>query len=588
MARRQTYKPERIPSKWQEILLAVPGYDSIKTAGPDRFFDATQAQTAIEFFPECLRHVEGALKGKLFVLERWQQAFIANLFGWMQLDEFGRIVRRYRETLLYVARKNGKSPLVAGLGLLVFFTDQEAGQQGFIAASEKEQAGHLFRQCKGMIEAEPALSKRCKVYGGNATAGQSKSIVRESDNSYLRVIASDASGKHGGNTHLAIVDELHEQKNRDLIDVFQTSFASANRAQPLFVCITTADYDRPSICNEKYDYACKVRDGVVDDPRYLPVIYELPRDADWKDEANWKLANPNLGVSVSMEYLRGECKRAQEIPAYEFTFRRLHLDQRTASANKCIPLEQWDACYDESIDVASLAGRECYVALDVGSRSDFCALAILFPHDDTEIVVVEKPEDDTASVDDGADDPQTMVRRSYTLITKFWLPADPVKRDPRMQAQIETWGRQGYIRRTPGNEVDYDVMLADIKKILSPYEVAGILFDRAFEGIAIGQNLRKHYGDTVESFPQSITRMNGPFRELLNMLSFGRIHHTGDPVMRWMVTNVVAEEKGELIKPSKEKSTEKIDGVTALVMALALGVRADAESWFEANGGLRG
>jgi len=472
--------------------------------------------------------------------------------------------------------------------LLIFFTDQEAGQQGFIAASDKEQAGHLFRQCRGMIDAEPALSRRCRMYGGNATAGQSKSIVREADNSYLRVISADASGKHGGNTHLAIVDELHEQKNRDLIDVFQTSFASANRAQPLFICITTADYDRPSICNEKYEYACKVRDGIVADARYLPVIYEMPQDADWQDESLWRLANPNLGVSVSLEYLRGECKRAQEIPAYEFTFRRLHLNQRTSSANKCISLEQWDACENKTIDLEDLAGRECYVALDLGATSDFCALARLFPHDDSEIIVIEPAEATAESDSEPAMPQQTIRRRSYTLLMDFWLPADPVKRDPNMQRQIELWAKQKYIRTTPGTQVDYDVMFADIKMILTPYEVVSINYDKGFEGMAIGQMMERHYGSVVTWFPQVISRMNGPFRELLNMLSFKRLHHDGNQVMRWMVSNVVAEERQGLIKPSKGKSKEKIDGVTALVMAMAAASRDDGESWFVANGGLRG
>lgn len=585
MTRRVTYKPNKIPARWREILLNIPGYDSIKTAGPDRFFDATTAQVALDFFPSCLKHAEGGLKGKPFVIERWQQAFVANLMGWMQRDEFGRIVRRYRETLLYVSRKNGKTPIVSGLGLLVFFTDQEPGQQDFIAASDKEQAGLLFRQMRSMIESEPAMEKRCKIYGGNATAGQSKSIVRENDNSYIRVISADASGKHGGNTHLAIIDELHEQKSRDLVDVLQTSFASVNRAQPLFVCVTTADFDRPSICNEKYEYACKVRDGVIDDPRYLPVIYELPRDADWKDESLWHLANPNLGVSVSMDYLRAEARRALEVPAYEFTFRRLHLDQRTTSISKCIPLEQWDACYDDGIELAALAERDCCVALDIGATSDFCAMARLFPHDDMEIVSDPWKVTDAS---DGEDGNHTIARRSYTLLMDFWLPSEPVRRDPRMQAQIEAWRASGLIRTTPGNAVDYEVMFSDITKILEPHGISGFLFDKGFEGLGIGQKLSQHYGDIVQWFPQVITKMNGPFREMLNLLAFGRLHHTGHPVMRWMVSNVVAEERQGMLKPSKDKSAEKIDGVTALVMAIALGSKNDANSWFEANGGLRG
>lgn len=575
-ARRKSMRPSEIPAKWRDILLDVPGYDSIATAG-DCFFDAQEAKMALDFFPEMTTHVEGEVANQPFFLEHWQKAFVANLLGWKMYDEVGRIVRRYRETLLYIGRKNGKTPIVSALGLLIFFCDNEYGQQCFLAAGDKEQAGHLFRHMRGMVDANPALSRRCQIYGGNATAGQSKSLVRSEDNSYLRVISADASGKHGGNTHLAIVDELHTQPNRDLVDVLQTSMASQNRKQPLLVCITTADYDRPSICNEKYEYACKVRDGIVPNKRFLPVIYEVPRDADWKDEANWRLANPNLGVSVSLDYLRGECLRAQEIPAYEFTFRRLHLNQITSSAEKCIPLDQWDACHDKAIDVAELEGKDCCVALDIGARSDFCALARLFPHDDGEVV---SDESDPAS--------QSVMRRSYTLLMDFWLPEKSAKRDPNIERDIETWKKQKLIRVTPGNEVDYAVMFSDIKKILAPYNVKNLLFDKGFEGLHLGQLLQQEYGDVVESFPQTLAYFNGPFREFLHVLSFKMLHHDGHPVMRWMVSNVVSDFRGGLMKPSKDKSAEKIDGMTAALMALAAGCRATGDNWFSMHGGLFG
>lgn len=573
-----TYLPAEIPAEWRELLLLVPGYDAIAAAG-DAWFDADAAQLALDFFPACLCHVEGALAGKPFILERWQKAFIANLFGWMRKDEMGRIVRRYRETLLYVSRKNGKTPIVSGLALLVFFTDKEKGQQGFIAAGDKEQAGVLFRHSRGMIEAEPELESRCKLYGGNATAGQSKSIVRESDNSYLRVISADAPGKHGGNTHLAIIDELHVQPNRELVDILQTSFASSNRAQPLFVCITTADYDRPSICNEKYEYACKVRDGVIDDQSYLPVIYEVARDADWKDESVWAAANPNLGVSVSLDYLRRECKRAQEIPAYENTFRRLHLNQKTSTNDRLIPLDQWDACHDPALDLAALNDRECHAALDIGATSDFTALARLFPHDDAE--EVEIPIDPLAEpAGDGEPLTRTIIRRSYTLLMTFWLPERPIHRDHRMQKVIDTWIKQGLIRVSKGSSsVDYDMVLEDIIKLLDPYQLVDFAFDRAFQGASMGTNLMKTYGDKVIAFPQGVLSMAAPFREVVELLPAKRIHHDGSPVMRWMMSNVVAEYGGGgLMKPSKQKSPDKIDGCTALTMAIGRALFAVANS----------
>jgi phage terminase large subunit-like protein len=586
------YLPHEIPPKWRELLLLIPGYDSIATAG-DAFFDADAAQLALDFFPACIRHVEGKVAGKPFTLEPWQQAIVANLFGWKRKNADGEIVRRYRELFVYCARKNGKTPLIAAIALLVFFTDKEKGQQGSIAAADKKQAAKLFRHCRGMIEREPELKSRCKIFGGSSLAGQAQSIVREEDDSYLEIISADATGKHGGNPHLVIIDELHEQPNAELVEVLESSFVSANRLEPLFICITTADYDRPSICNRKYEWAVKVATGsmaiaggkkpeeVIHDPQFLPVLYEVPRDADWKDEKNWHLANPNLGVSVDLHALRVKCKKAQEVPAEENSFRRLHLNQKTSTADKLIDLHQWDANVTP-IDLPALIGRECHGALDIGATSDFCAFVRLFPHDDAE--TIEVPVDrgelsiqvqgdaplapDQSPPSDAAPLTRTIVRRSYTALLTFWLPEEPVKRDHRMQAVIDGWRRAGLIKTTPGNVVDYDVVLEDIIKLLDPYQLLDIAFDRGFQGGQMGTNLMKTYGDKVFSFPQGILSMAAPFREMLELLPVKRLHHDGHPVMRWMVSNVVAERRGGLIKPSKEKSTEKIDGVTALVMAI--------------------
>lgn len=565
-----TRKRKKISKQWEKILRLLPGYDPIATAG-DAWFDQGKAELAIEFFPACLRHVEGALADKPFVLEPWQQSFVANLLGWQRVDEQGRTVRRYRETFLYIPRKNGKTPIAGGVALLVFFGDEERGQQDYIAASDREQAGMLFRHCKGMVEREEALSERCRIYGGNATGGQSRSIVREQDGSFLRIISADAEGKHGGNTHLAIIDELHAQPKRDLVDVLQTSMASANRPQPLMICITTADYDRPSICNEKYTYACKVRDGIIDDQSFLPVVYEAKRDADWKSEKVWAEANPNLGVSVSLDYLRRECKRAQEVPAYENTFRRLHLNQITTTAEKCIPMDQWDRCKHE-IDLTTLAGRECYGGLDIGSTSDFTAFVLLFPHDDVEEVeIVLTDEERRAPKMDGdeAASTRTVMRRTYSMKSWFWLPEEPVARDPKMATQIDVWRRQGLIRTTPGDVVDYAAVLADILEIVGVFGLQGVAFDKGHQGVWIGTELMASLGESlVRYFSQGIMSIAPPFRECLELIAAGRLQHDGNPVLRWMASNTMGERRGGLVKPSKEKSPDKIDGITAMCMAM--------------------
>ena len=334
-----------------------------------------RAQQAIDFFPDYLRHVAGEKAGTPLVLEPWQQAVVANLFGWKRRNLTGLLVRRYRELFLYLPRKSGKTLMAAGIGLLVFFCDKEAGQECYLAAADKEQAGMLFRAAKGMVEVEPALAKRCRIYGGSAQGGQSKSLVKP-DNSFLRVVSADADSKHGGNSHLVIVDELHAQPGRDLVDVLTTSMGA--RTQPLFIGITTADFDRPSLCNEKLKYASAVRDNPETDPAFLPVIYEADPLDDWTDPAVWAKANPNLGVSVSMEYLTRECERAKQIPEYENTFRRLYLCQRTQQDVRAIPLKLWDAG-GEPFDLNDLNGKPCYAGLDFGWRDDYARARLRVP-----------------------------------------------------------------------------------------------------------------------------------------------------------------------------------------------------------------
>ena len=543
---------DAVPAEWRERLLLIPGYDALATANGCRF-DPDAARLAVEFFPAHLKHVEGAVAGQPFRLEPWQEATVANLFGWKRLDGGGRLVRRYREMLEYVPRKNGKSPKVAGLSLLVFFCDKEAGQQDYIAAGEREQAGMLFRHCKGMVDQSPVLSQRCRCYGGNASAGQSRSIVREEDGSFLRVISADAESKHGGNTHLAVIDELHVQPNRDLVDVLRTSMASANRKQPLLVYITTADFARPSICNEIHDYACKVRDGIIRDDAFLPVIYEaLPTD-DWTDEKVWARVNPNLGVSVSLDYLRRECQKAKENPAYENTFKRLHLNMKTETDVRSVPMDRWDAITG-AVDADDLRGRVCYGGLDLSTTTDLSALVLLFPDEGGR-------EGDGGGAEEGRGG-------GYEVLPFFWAPAEGAKRrERRDRVPYEAWARQGHVKLTQGDVIDYDVIRADINALRERYDIREIAADRWNATQIVSQLMGD--GFEVIAFGQGFKDMTSPTKEMLKLVVEGKLQHGGHPVLRWMASNLSTEtDAAGNLKPSKKKSTERIDGMVALIMGL--------------------
>lgn len=544
-----------VSAEWRDLLRLLPGYDPFAQAD-GCWFDPDAAKLALDFIAECVTHVEGALAGRPFELEPWQRSFVANLMGWKRTDELGRPVRRYKEALLYVPRKNGKTPLAAALALYVFFCDGEAGQQDYVAAANREQANMLFRQCKGMIQNDRRLSKRCRVYGGNGMGGHSRSIVKPADNSFLHVISADADSKHGGNSHLVVIDELHAQPSRDLVDTLTTSTASLNRKQNLTIYITTADFNRPSICNEKHALACAVRDNRGDRaapgfaPHFLPCVYEaLPTD-DWKSPETWKKANPNLGVSVSLEYLERECKKAQDTPAYENTYRRLHLNQKTETDTRAIPMDRWDAAPGPAPLVTDaetfraheerLAGRSCFGGLDLSTTTDISACPFVFP--------------------DG--------QGGYDVLPYFWVPREGARRrELRDRVPYETWARLGLVRFTEGDVIDYDVIRADLNLLRERFHVREIAADRWNATQLITQ--LQGDGFEVVAYGQGYKDMTAPTKELIKLVVEGKLRHHGHLVLRWMAANTATEQDAAgNLKPSKKKSTERIDGIVGVIMAL--------------------
>lgn len=527
----------------------LPGYDPL--LGSDGcWFDDGEACNAVGFIESLLTHVEGEKAGTPFVLEPWQKCFVANLFGWKRKDKLGREVRRYREAMLYVPRKNGKTPLAAAIALYVFFCDPEVGQQDYIAAADREQAGFLFRQAKGMVEAEPVLDERCRIFGGNASAGQSKSIVREADGSFLRVLSADANTKHGGNAHLVIIDELHAQPTRDLVDVLCTSTASLNRKQPLILYLTTADFYRESICNERYDYACKVRDGLVADQQYLPAIFEAANTDDWKHPDTWTKANPNLNVSVSLDYLEREARTAAENPSYENTFRRLHLNMRTEQDVRWLSMEAWDQCNGQ-FDHDELSGRRCWIGLDLANTLDVASSCAVFPP-----IAEDEP---------------------WKFIWRFWVPdAICINRERKNRTRFDAWINAGWMVRTPGDVIDFGVIRRQLNEDHTAYDVVNVLFD-PYNATALCNDLMS---DDIpcEKFLQQINSYNEACKKLEELLATRQMATGANPVARWMASNVATHEDGRGYRmPSRKRSTEKIDGIMAALMGLAGAIVEPAE-----------
>ena len=519
--------------KLTDTIKLIPGYDPYRDAG-DCTFDEKAGQKAIDFFHECITHVKGDLAKQPFILEPWEQAIIANIFGWKRPN--GK--RRYRKVFIFVPRKNGKTALIAGIVNYVMFCDGEPGAEIYSAAAEAEQAKLVFQQVCGMIHndeqsAEPVLSSRCRIY--------QHSVYCEDTMTAYKPISADAGTKHGYNAHLVVMDETHAQPNRDLSDVLKTSQGS--RSQPLYIDITTSDFEREgSICNEKHDYAGKVRDGIIDDPYFLPVIYEASKDDDWKDPEVWKKANPNFGISLTEEYIQAACKEAIDSPTFENTFKRLHLNIRTEQDVRWLQMEKWDACGDE-IDIEELAGRACYAGLDMSSTTDLTALTLLFPDGDGKI----------------------------TVLPFFWVPnITGHKKERQDGVPYLTWEKQKYVIMTSGDSVDYHAVRAKINALAEIYNIREIAVDRCFAHEII-TDLQDQDGFNVVKFGQGYLSMNAPTKELERLVLSGDLNHGGNPVLRWMASNVTVEiDAAENYKPSKKKSTQRIDGIVSTIMALGI------------------
>jgi len=507
----------------------------LATVATRYYFDQQEADRAVGFFPRFLQHVKGEHAGLPFHLLPWQADLVRNIFGWKR--ENGS--RRYRRVYVEVPRKNGKSQLAAGVGLYLTFADGEAGAEIYSAASDRDQAAIVFQAASDMVELSPELLERCRVYR--------RSIAVESTKSSYKVLSSDVGTKHGLNAHGIIFDELHTQPNRDLWDVLTT--ATGARRQPLTFAITTAGYDRHSICYEQHDYAIKVRDGIIEDPEFLPLIFSAPDDADWTDEAVWAAANPSLDQTVKRDYVRAECNRAQLTPGYVNTFRRLQLNQWTESASRWLNVEAWDES-GEDIDPAALEGQRCWGGIDLSTTTDLSCFVLVFPR--------------TAK-----DDEDQTIPGGYAVLAWFWCPEESIgERSKSDRVPYDVWERQGWIEPTEGNVIDYDFIEAKIKDLGERYQIMEIGYDPYN-----AQGLVNHLTD--EGLPMVVVRqgyltLTSPAKELERLTMTRTITHFGNPVMRWCAANVVVEQDpAGNIKPSKAKSTERIDGIAALVTALS-------------------
>ena len=500
------------------------------------YFDKQAADDAVAFIEKFMKHTKGKWAGKPLLLEDWQKEIVRDVWGWKRTADG---TRKYRTVYIEVPRKNGKSTLAAAFALLLTFADKEQGAEVYSAAADTSQASIVFSTAKDMLNSSEQLVKRAKIYRS--------SIYNESLNARYEVISADANTKHGLNASGVVIDELHAQKNRELYDVLTTSVGA--RTQPLVIMLTTAGHSRTSICYEIHEYALKIKEGSMQNDEFYPVIYAADSKDDFEDEATWFKANPNLGVTISIEYFRQEVKKAKQLPSYENTFKRLHLNIWTEQDSRWLPMDKWQHCGDEKIDISSLEGKVCYAGLDLSATQDISAFVLVFP------------------LEDG----------KYFSLPYFWIPEVGAEKKERSDAvPYLTWKRQGFINLCSGAVVDYDKIREKINELGERFNIKQIAFD-GWQAVQISNQLASDGFDMVQ-MRQGFASMTEVSHFFEGLVISNKLRHNNNPILTWMASNVAAERgDGDSLKPSKKKSTQRIDGIVSLIMGLALNTQQTME-----------
>jgi len=487
--------------------------------------DTTKGERAVKFIERICTHVKGDLSGKPFLLEPWQREYLIQLFGTIGPDG----LRQYRTSFVFLPRKNGKSNLIAAIGLYLLFADNEPGAEIYVAAADREQANAIFEVQKQMVLNSTFLRDKCKIYRN--------SIVLNGTNSYIKAISADASTKHGFSAHAVLYDELHSAPNRELWEVLTTSVGA--RSQPLVLGISTAGIDRGGLCMELYEYGKRVRDGVIDDKTFLPVIYEAPMDADPFDVETWRTANPNLGVSVRMDYFERMAAEARILPTSEIAFKQLHLNQWVSSFDGWVTDSDWMLSAGD-VDMSELAGEPCFGGLDLAATSDVCSFVLVFPRPDGSVRVLPWMFVSQAAVD---------------------------QRRGRTGASYDAFSAAGELIVTDGNSTDYDVIFTQMSKCADMFDIKSVAFDR-WNSSALVQRLMDA-GFDMDPFGQGFASMSQPIKQMEILIKQKKLNHGGHGMLRWMASNIQTKtDEAMNIKFVKSKSGDKIDGMVALAMAV--------------------
>lgn len=518
-------------------------------------FDPNAAHAACEFI-ESLRHVKGqwAKRRETIKLEDWQCFLYCNVFGFVYkydtYDDEGEVVgiegtRRFRTVYIEVPRKNAKTTTAAGAALYLFSEDGEAGPEVYTAATTRDQAKICFDIARRMA----ALAE---IDGLQINAHH---LADLETGGIMRALHAEGTTMDGLNISAVINDELHAWKRRDVYGVIET--ATGSRDQPLILNITTAGTNIDGICYDQRIYLTKVLEGSVEDDTYFGVIYSIDEGDDWKDERVWRKANPNYGVSVSPLQLKSLAKQAEKIPSKRLEFLTKHLNSWQTAGSSWMNLELWDKCADPSLKIEQFYGEECVLGNDHASKRDISAQAIVFQK-----VIDDKPH-------------------LYAFM-RYYLPEAAVRESLQ---QYDGWVRRGLIRQTPGSMLDVDRIEQDTLALSEDVRILEIAVDPGHNSTQYGVHMEQAGFEVIDVRP-SVLNFSEAMKWLEAYVLEGRFHFDGDPVLTWMISNVVIKtDYKDNIFPRKERDANKIDGAIALFMAVnRMMVRGDTSSIYDKRG----
>lgn len=517
--------------------------DLVKYAGnnPLYHFDHQSASKPCRFI-ELLPHIKGPKAGEAIILEPWQVFIITTIFGWVNKD--GK--RRFRRVYIEVPRGNGKSALSSAIGLYMLCADGEGGAEVYSFATTRDQAKIVFGDAQQMARRTSGL----KTHFGLEVNAHNINVLKTA--SKFEALSAEGSTLDGLNTHFACIDELHAHKTRAVYDVVETSIGK--RDQSLLWVITTAGTNRAGICYEVRGFVVKILTKAAKDESQFGIIFGLDDGDDWTTEASLIKANPNWGVSVMPDVLLPLQAKAMSMPSASSNFRTKHINEWVNADTVWMDMRSWDACADPTLDITDFEGEKAFVSLDLASKVDIAAKITLFER-------------------------EINGKTHYYCFGQYYLPRETVDRGDN--SQYQGWESLGLLDVTEGAVIDFSIIEDHLLSDCSRFDVVEVPYD-PFQATQLSTRMMSQGLPMVEMRP-TVLNFSEPMKQLEALVLQKRIHHNGDPVLGWMISNVVCHvDNKDNIYPRKERPENKIDGVVALIMALGRAIANDAEDDSEA------